>query len=144
MSTITKAVDVNVPVSAAYRQWTHFESFPEFMEGVEEVRWIDDTHMHWVTRLGDATREFDATVTERHPDERVAWTSDSGPGHAGVIMFHRIGEGVTRVTAQLDIDPEGFVENVPDRTGVIDRRVNGDLWRFKELIEKAFQHQLDV
>ncbi|PXY30408.1 cyclase [Prauserella sp. PE36] len=136
MSTITKAVDVNVPVSTAYNQWTQFESFPEFMEGVEEVRQLDATHTHWVTKIGGSTREFDATITEQHPDERVAWTSDSGPNHGGVITFHRIGDNVTRVTAQMDIDPEGFAENVADKTGMIDQRVNGDLQRFKKFIEE--------
>ncbi|MBK1783007.1 SRPBCC family protein [Prauserella cavernicola] len=135
MSTIIKAVDVNVAVSTAYNQWTQFESFPEFMEGVDEVRQLDATRTHWVTRIGGITREFDATITEQHPDERVAWTSDSGPNHAGVITFHRLGDGVTRVTAQMDIDPEGFAENVADKAGLIDQRVNGDLQRFKEFIE---------
>ncbi|MFF5987129.1 SRPBCC family protein [Prauserella flavalba] len=136
MSTITKAVDVNVPVSTAYNQWTQFESFPEFMEGVEEVRQLDATHTHWVTKIGGSTREFDATITEQHPDERVAWTTDSGPNHGGVVTFHRIGDNVTRVTAQMDIDPEGFAENVADKTGMIDQRVNGDLQRFKKFIEE--------
>ena len=136
MSTITQWVEVDVPVHTAYNQWTQFESFPEFMEGVEQVRQLDDTHMHWVTRVGGATREFDATITEQHPDERVAWSSDSGPDHAGVITFHRIGDSTTRVTAQMEIDPEGFVENVADKVGVLDRRVKGDMKRFKDFIEK--------
>ncbi|PXY19149.1 SRPBCC family protein [Prauserella muralis] len=135
MSTIMKAVDVEVPLPVAYNQWTQFESFPEFMEGVEEVRQVDDTHTHWVTRVGGTTREFDATITEQHPDERVAWTSDSGPRHAGVITFHRLDENRTRVTAQLELDPEGFAENVADRAGLLDRRVDGDLHRFKQFIE---------
>jgi uncharacterized membrane protein len=82
------------------------------------------------------TREFDATITEQHPDERVAWTSDSGPDHAGVITFHRLDDAHTRVTAQMDIDPEGFAENVADKLGVLDRRVKGDMKRFKEFIEQ--------
>ncbi|KAA9158430.1 SRPBCC family protein [Amycolatopsis acidicola] len=135
MSTITETVDVNVPVRTAYNQWTQFESFPRFMEGVAEIRQLDDTHLHWVTRIGNVQREFDATITEQHPDERVAWRSDSGPNHAGVITFHRLGEGSTRVTAQMDIDPDGFAENAADKLGVLDRRVNGDLRRFKEFIE---------
>jgi uncharacterized membrane protein len=136
MSTITEIVDVEVPVSTAYNQWTQFEDFPKFMEGVEQIRQVDATHTHWVTRFGGVTREFDATITEQHPDERVAWTSDSGPDHAGVITFHRLDDSHTRVTAQMEIDPEGFAENVADKLGVLDRRVKGDLKRFKEFIEQ--------
>jgi uncharacterized membrane protein len=88
-----------------------------------------------VTRFGGVTREFDATITEQHPDERVAWTSDSGPDHAGVITFHRLDDAHTRVTAQMEIDPEGFAENVADKLGVLDRRVKGDMKRFKEFVE---------
>jgi uncharacterized membrane protein len=135
MSTITEIVDVDVPVTTAYNQWTQFESFPRFMEGVEEIRQVDDRHTHWVTRFGGVSREFDATITEQHPDERVAWHSDSGPDHAGVITFHRLGDAKTRVTAQMEIDPEGFAENVADKLGILDRRVKGDLRRFKEFIE---------
>lgn len=127
MSTITETVDVDVPVSTAYNQWTQFESFPRFMENVEEIRQLDATHTHWVTKVGGATREFDAKITEQHPDERVAWTSTDGPDHAGVITFHRIAEGKTRVTAQMEIDPEGFVENVADKLGVLDRRIKADM-----------------
>src|SRR5690606_27791212 len=92
LSSITESVDVQVPVSTAYNQWTQFETVPQLMEGVGEIRQIDDTHMHWVTKVGGVKREFDATVTEQHPDERVAWKSDSGPTHAGVITFHRLDE----------------------------------------------------
>ncbi|TVT36875.1 SRPBCC family protein [Amycolatopsis rhizosphaerae] len=135
MSTITESVDVNVPVSRVYNQWTQFESFPDFMAGVEEVRQVDDTHLHWVTRIAGVRREFDATITEQHPDERVAWRSDRGPDHGGVITFHRLADDRTRVTAQMDIDPEGLAENAADKLGVLDRRVHGDLHRFKEFVE---------
>ncbi|MCQ4122503.1 SRPBCC family protein [Rhodococcus tibetensis] len=135
MSTITEAVDVSVPVATAYNQWTQFEEFPRFMEGVEEIRQIDPTHIHWVVSIAGVKREFDATITEQHPDERVAWTSDGGPNHAGVITFHRLDDDKTRVTAQMDVDPEGFVENVADKLGVLGKRVKGDMSRFKEFIE---------
>jgi uncharacterized membrane protein len=135
MGTITESIDVGVDVTTAYDQWTQFESFPQFMEGVDEVRQIDDTHLHWVTSVGPVTREFDATVTEQHPDERVAWKSDSGPEHAGVVTFHRLDDQTSKVTVQMDIDPEGFVENVADKAGILDQRVKGDLKRFKDFIE---------
>ena len=104
------------------------------MEGVDEIRQVDDTHLHWTVSIAGAKREFDATVTEQHPDERVAG-SDAGPEHAGVITFHRLNDTTTRVTAQMDVDPDGFVESVADKLGVLDRRVKGDMKRFKEFIE---------
>ncbi len=139
MSTITESVDVQVPISRAYNQWTQFETFPSFMEGVEEIRQLDDTHTHWVTKIGGVTREFNATITEQHPDERVAWKADDGPTHAGVITFHRLDDSTTRVTAQMDIDPDGFVEKVADKLGILNSRVKGDLQRFKEFIEQHGQ-----
>ena len=135
MSTNTASVDVNRPIGMVYNQWTQFESFPEFMEGVERIEQRDDTHLHWVVKVGPVTREFDATVTEQHPEERVAWKSDSGPDHAGVVTFHRLDDDHTRVTTQIDVDPEGFLENVGDKLGILKSRVNGDLKRFKEFIE---------
>lgn len=135
MSTVTESIDVDVPIKTVYDQWTQFESFPQFMEGVEEIRQIDDTHNHWVIKIAGVTREFDATITEQHPEERVAWRADDGPNHAGVVTFHRIDDNQTRVTAQMDIDPEGFVENVADKAGILDRRVKGDMKKFKEFIE---------
>ncbi|OFJ53116.1 SRPBCC family protein [Mycolicibacterium grossiae] len=136
MSTHTASVDVDRPIDVVYNQWTQFESFPQFMEGVERIDQRDDTHTHWVIKVGGVTREFDATITEQHPEERVAWKSDSGPDHAGVVTFHRLADDKTRVTTQMDVDPEGFVENVADKLGVVKARVKGDLDRFKEFIER--------
>ncbi len=135
MGNIIESVDVEVPIETAYNQWTQFEEFPQFMDGVDEIRQLDDTHTHWKTSIGGVTREFDATITEQHPDERVAWTTDDGPKHAGVITFHRLSDTTTRVTAQMDIDPDGLAETMADKAGVIDRRVKGDMARFKEFIE---------
>jgi uncharacterized membrane protein len=135
VSTTTASVDVNRPIDVVYNQWTQFESFPEFMEGVERIEQRDDTHLHWVIKVGGITREFDATVTEQHPEERVAWKSDSGPDHAGVVTFHRLDDEKTRVTTQMDVDPEGFVENVADKLGILKARVSSDLERFKKFIE---------
>ncbi|AUI60320.1 SRPBCC family protein [Amycolatopsis sp. BJA-103] len=140
MSAIIKSVDVEATVPAVYNQWTQFSDFPRFMEGVERIEQIDDTHTHWTTSIGGVTREFDATITEQHPDERVAWQSASGPNHAGVVTVHRIDDVRTRVTVQMDIDPEGFVENVADKLGIIDRRVQSDLDRFKTFIENRDGH----
>jgi uncharacterized membrane protein len=135
MSTITEHVDVEVPVRTAYNQWTQFEEFPQFMEGVEEIRQIDDTHVHWRTKIAGVEREFDTEITEQHPDHRVAWRSTSGTENAGVVTFHRLDDDKTRVTVQIDVEPEGVVEKAGDALGLAKRRVKGDLGRFKELIE---------
>jgi uncharacterized membrane protein len=135
MASVVESIDVKVPVSTAYNQWTQFESFPEFMEGVKSVAQTDDTHLHWVAEVGGAEKEWDAEITEQHPDERVAWTATSGAENAGVVTFHRIDDGTSRVTLQMDVDPEGLVENVGTALGFLDRRVRGDLERFKAFIE---------
>ena len=135
MSEQTKSIDVNVPVRTAYNQWTQFESFPHFMEGVKEVRQINDTTLHWVANVGGKTKEWDAKITEQIPDERVAWQSIDGAPNAGVVTFHRIGDMQTRVTLQMDYDPEGFVENIGDKLGMMGHRLEDDLKKFKEFIE---------
>jgi uncharacterized membrane protein len=137
--TIEESIEVDVPVATAYNQWTQFEEFPRFMEGVESVRQVDDTHLHWVASVGGKTVAWDAKITEQHPDERIAWRSQSGPDHAGVVTFHRLGPAMTRVTAQMEMDPSGFTETVADKTGLIKRRVKGDLDRFKQFIESRGQ-----
>jgi uncharacterized membrane protein len=135
MATIEQSIDVEVPVRTAYDQWTQFEQFPQFMEGVEEVRQSGDTHTHWRTKVAGKEKEFDAVITEQTPDQRIAWTSEGGPEHAGVVTFHRLAEAKTRVMLQMDYEPEGVAEKVGDALGLVERRVKGDLSRFKELIE---------
>jgi uncharacterized membrane protein len=135
VSNIEQSIDVSVPVRSAYNQWTQFEEFPRFMEGVEEIRQVDDTHLHWRTKVAGREKEFDAEVTEQLPDERVAWRSQAGAEHAGVVTFHRLGDNETRVMVQMDVEPEGVVEKAGDALGLVKRRVHGDLERFKELIE---------
>jgi len=135
MSTIEQSVEVNVPVRTAYDQWTQFEEFPRFMEGVETVEQIDDTHLHWIAKLGGAKREWDAQIDEQTPDQRIAWHSTTGAKNAGVVTFHRIADGKTKVMLQLEFDPEGFVEKAGDAVGVVRGRTKGDLERFKDFIE---------
>ena len=135
MSTIEQSVEVCVPLSTAYNQWTQFEEFPRFMEGIEEVRQLDDTHLHWVADFGGRRHEWDAQVTEQKPDERVARRNTDGKENAGAVTFHRIDDSTTRVMVQMDFVPEGVVEKVGDAIGAPDRRVKGDLQRFKEMIE---------
>jgi uncharacterized membrane protein len=136
VSTVTEFVDVDVPVRTAYNQWTQFEEFPRFMEGVNEIRQIDATRTHWRTEIAGVKREFDAEITEQLPDERVAWKSTDGENQAGVVTFHRLDDSHTRVTVQMDFDPHGMVEKAGAALGVVDHRVKGDLQRFKDFIEK--------
>ena len=135
MSTIEESIDLQVPVRTAYNQWTQFEEFPRFMDGVEEVRQLDDTHLHWVAEIAGVRREWKAEVTEQTPDQRIAWQSTNGAQHAGVVTFHHIDDGHTRVMLQLDTEPQGVVEKAGDALGVLKRQVKGDLERFKQLIE---------
>jgi uncharacterized membrane protein len=136
MATIEESVDVNVPLSTAYNQWTQFEDFPSFMEGVEAVRQLDDTHLHWVVAHHGHRHEFDAVVTEQRPDERIAWKATDGTPNAGVVTFEPIDAERCRVTVRMDWQPEGAVESVGAAIGSDDRRVKDDMHRFKELIEQ--------
>ena len=135
MASVVESVDVKVPVRTAYNQWTQFEEFPRFMEGVKSVTQIDDTHLRWVAEVGGVEKEWDAEITEQHPDERVAWRATSGAENAGVVTFHRIDDETTRVTLQMDADPDGLVENIGTALGFLERRVEADLDRFREFVE---------
>lgn len=135
MATIEKSIDVNVPVRTAYNQWTQFEDFPRFMAGVKEVRQTDDTHLLWVAEIAGKEEKWNAEITEQHPDQRIAWRSTAGATNAGVVTFHYIDESTTRVMLQLDYEPEGVVETAGDKLGLVARRVEGDLNRFKDFIE---------
>ena len=135
MSTIEQSIDVQVPVRTAYDQWTQFEDFPQFMEGVEKITQLSDTRTHWVTEIAGVSREFDAEITEQEPDQRIAWTSLDEPKQAGVVTFHRIDDATTRVMLQMDFEPEGFVETAGDVLGIVRSRTKGDLERFKSFIE---------
>ncbi|WP_031070879.1 SRPBCC family protein [Streptomyces sp. NRRL S-118] len=136
MSQVEESIEVGVPVRTTYNQWTQFETFPEFMEGVERVEQRTDTLTHWVTTVNGAKREFDAEITEQIPDERVAWTTVSGEARqAGVVTFHRLDDTTTKVMLQMDFDPEGLAETVGDKLGFVRRQVSGDLKRFKVFIE---------
>ncbi|MCZ2823333.1 MULTISPECIES: SRPBCC family protein [unclassified Modestobacter] len=136
MANVEKSIDVDVPIRQVYDQWTQFESFPKFMNGVERITQLDDRHTHWVTKIGGVEREFDAEITEQHPDERVAWKSTDGETkHAGVVTFHKISDNTTRVMVQLDWEPQGLVEKVGAAVGVDDRQISADVKKFKEFIE---------
>jgi uncharacterized membrane protein len=135
METIEKYIDVNVPYQTAYNQWTQFEDFPRFMEGIEKVTQLDDTHLHWVANIGGKSVEWDATISEQVPDKRIVWYSERGAVHSGMVSFNPVGPAITRVTLRIDYEPEGLVEEAGDKLGFVSRRVEGDLKRFKDFIE---------
>jgi len=135
MSMIEEAVEVEVPVRNVYDQWTQFEEFPKFMEGVEEVKQIDDTHLHWKGEIAGKKKDWNARITEQIPDERIAWTAEGGAYNAGVVTFHKLSDAKTRVMLQLEFQPEGVVEKAGDMLGLVRTRAKGDMKRFKEFIE---------
>jgi uncharacterized membrane protein len=135
MSEILEAIEVDVPVRTAYDQWTQFETFPSFMEGVKSVRQLDDRTLEWKADVAGREKTWTAKITEQTPDQRIAWTATEGAHNAGVVTFHRLDEGRSRVTLQLDVDPEGPIENVGDALGLVKGRVKGDMERFKDFIE---------
>ncbi len=134
MESIEKSIVVDVPVRTTYNQWTQFEEFPKFMEGVKEVRQQDDKHLSWHANVGGKDERWQAEITEQVPDRRIAWRSTTGAKNAGLVMFQPE-DAKTRVTLRVDYEPEGVVENLGDAMGVVSRRVEGDLRRFKDYIE---------
>ncbi|WP_020518835.1 SRPBCC family protein [Catelliglobosispora koreensis] len=135
MSVIDKSIEVDVPIRTAYNQWTQFESFPLFMEGVDNVQQLSDTRTHWQTSIAGVSREFDAEIVRQEPDECVAWRAIDGPDQAGKVTFQPIGRDRTLVNVTMDFRPEGTMEKAGDTTGLVERRVAGDLERFKDFIE---------
>ena len=135
MKTIEESIEVDVPVSTAYNQWTQFETFPKFMDGVDRVEQTDDTHLRWAAEVGGERREWDAEITEQHPDHRVAWKALDQDVPNGVVTFHKLDDTRTKVMVQMDYEPEGMKESVGSAVGIDSRRVKGDLESFKEFIE---------
>ena len=135
MAKIEKSITVNVPISVAYNQWTQFEEFPRFMEGVKEVRQLDDKRLHWRAEIGGKEEQWYAEITEQSPDDRIAWKSTSGARNDGFVAFDPVDANRTQITLLVDYDPEGVVENIGDVLGIVAFRVEGDLQRFKEFIE---------
>jgi uncharacterized membrane protein len=133
--TISESIEVDVPVSTAYNQWTQFEEFPRFMEGVEEVRQLDDTRLHWVATVGGKRAEWDAKILEQHPDRQVSWISEDGKATRGTVTFEPITPQRARVRLSMSYVAEGPLEAVGSAAGLDARRIRGDLERFKELIE---------
>jgi uncharacterized membrane protein len=136
MGRVEKSIEVNRPVRTVYDQWTQFEEFPRFMEGVEEVHQLDDKTLHWKARIGGRTEEWEAEIVHQVPDQTIAWRRTLGARNSGAVVFTPLDAERCRVTLAIEYDPKGFVEKVGDVLGVVSRRVEGDLERFKRFIEE--------
>ena len=137
MTTIEESIEIDVPVTKAYNQWTQFGSFPNFMDGVERVEQRTDSRLHWVAKIAGEQREWDAEITEQHPDHRVAWKALDPADPSGVVTFHKLGNARTRVMVQMAYEPSGLKESAGSAIGIDSRRVKGDLESFKEFIESG-------
>ena len=135
MSTIEKSIEVEAPVRTVYDQWTQFESFPKFMDGVEQVQQLDDKHLHWKANIAGVKREWDAEIVDQTPDERITWRATDGTKNDGTVSFRAMDVERTQVTMRLEFEPEGIVEKAGDALKVVDAKAEGDLERFKEFIE---------
>ncbi len=136
MTQIIETIDVDVPVTTAYNQWTQFEEFPRFLKHIESITQKNDTMLHWKVNVGGQVREFDAEIAEQHPDERVAWNSTGGEvDHAGVVTFHKLDDSKSRVTVQIDWEPESLLEKIGAAAGAGNRAVKNALEDFKKYIE---------
>jgi uncharacterized membrane protein len=136
MARVEKSLDVDRPLRMVYDQWTQFEEFPRFMEGVEEVVQLDDKTLHWKARLGGRTEEWDAEIVQQIPDQSIAWRHTRGAVNSGVVTFTPLDAERCRVSLALEYDPKGLVEKAGDLLGVVSRRVEGDLERFKRFVEE--------
>ena len=135
MSLIEQSIEVDVPANTAYNQWTQFEEFPKFMEGVKAVQQLDAKLLHWRAEIAGKEKEWDAEITEQIPDQRIAWRSRSGAPNGGVVTFHVLSPTRSKVMLQMEYDPETFIEKAGDAVGIVSQRVTGDLERFKDFIE---------
>ncbi|NNL85238.1 MAG: SRPBCC family protein [Myxococcales bacterium] len=136
VNNIEESIVVEVPVRVAYNQWTQFEQFPRFMQGVRDVQQLDDRHLHWKAEIAGQSREWDAEITEQVPDQRIAWRNTDGPMKGGVVTFHRLSDDSCKVMLQMDYQPDDAVERLGDTLGIVRRRVRGDLERFQDFIEQ--------
>ena len=135
MARVEESIDINVPVTTAYNQWTQFEEFPRFMDGVQSVKQIDDTHLHWVAEIGGKREEWDAEITHQEPDRKVAWRALDGHFNSGTVTFEPLGDNQTRINVIVEHETEGLTEALGSALGADSRKVKGDLERFKEFVE---------
>ncbi|MGK2964310.1 MAG: SRPBCC family protein [Tepidiformaceae bacterium] len=136
MTQVEKDIVVQVPLSTAYNQWTQFEEFPRFMEGVHEVKQLDDRRLYWRAEVAGREKEWEAEIQEQVPDQRIIWRSITGAETAGIVQFEPLNPGETRIRLQMSYDPEGMLEGIGDALGFVGRRTEGDLKRFQEFVEE--------
>jgi uncharacterized membrane protein len=136
MQTIEKSIEVEAPLHQVYNQWTQFEEFPQFMEGVEEVRQLDDKHLHWRANIAGKRKEWDAEIVEQVPDQCVKWRSTSGAPNSGTVNFRPLDQNHTIVTLQMSYEPQGAMESMGSAMGMMSRRVESDLRHFKDFIQR--------
>ena len=139
MQTVEKSVEVDAPVTQVYNQWTQFEEFPKFMDGVEQVQQLDEKRLHWVAEIAGKKKEWDAEIFEQVPDQKIAWRSTSGAQNAGIVSFRPLGTNRTQVTVRMEYEPEGPIESVGAALGAVSGRIEGDLERFKKFIQSRGQ-----
>ena len=135
MERIEKTFEIDVPVRTVYNQWTQFEDFPRFMDGVKEVRQLDDTHLHWRASFAGKEKEWDSEITEQVPDQRIAWRSTSGVPNAGAVNFEPLNQGRTRVMVTMEYEPQGMMEKAGDAVGLVSHRLEDAVEKFKDLVE---------
>jgi uncharacterized membrane protein len=136
VATIEKSIEVDVPVSVAYNQWTQFEEFPLFMEGVKSVRQLDDAHLEWTAEIAGDEHTWQAEITHQEPDRLISWRARDGKYNSGKVTFEPLGPDRARVDVEMTYDAEGMKEALGSALGFDSRRVSEDLDRFKEFIEK--------
>ncbi len=139
MEVVERSIEVDAPVDKVYNQWTQFEEFPKFMEGVEEVRQLDDRHLHWVSEIAGRRKEWDAEIFEQVPDQKIAWRSTAGAPNSGVVSFQSLAPNKTQVVLTMQVAPEGTLEQAGTALGTLSRRIEGDLERFKQFIQLRAQ-----
>jgi len=131
-TTILEEIDVGVPLQVAYDQWTEFGSFPSFMKKVENVEAEEDTKLRWKAQIFWSHREWEATILEQVPEERIVWRSTGQKGHVdGSVTFHELGPNLTRIIVVLEYYPQGFMERTGNLWRAQGRRVRAELLHFR-------------
>src|SRR4051812_6313960 len=136
---IEKSIEVDAPLKNVYNQWTQFQEFPKFMQGIEQVQQLDNKRLHWVAEIGGKRKEWDAEIFEQVPDTKIAWRSTSGAANAGIVSFQPVAANRTAVTVRMEYEPEGAMENLGAALGAVGTRIEGDLKRFRDFIQSRIQ-----
>lgn len=136
---IEKSIEVDAPLKNVYNQWTQFQEFPKFMQGIEQVQQLDNKRLHWVAEIGGKRKEWDAEIFEQVPDQKIAWRSTSGAANAGIVSFQPVAANRTQVTVRMEYEPEGAIEHLGAAMGAVGTRIEGDLKRFRDFIQSRIK-----